>query len=560
MDTSPILTKLRGRALLNDPTLNKGTAFSVEERRALDIDGLLPAKAETMSDQCLRVRDKFDRLHDDLERHIFLRALHDINTVLFYSFVEEHLPEMLPILYTPTVGRACQEFSHIYRRPHGLFLTYPDQDRMEQQLARIEGDVDVVVVTDGERILGLGDLGAGGMGIPIGKLALYTAAGGLDPQRALPILLDVGTNNQSLLDNPLYLGWRHERIDGDEYEDFVGRFVDALNDRFPGVLLQWEDFAGNHATPLLHRFRDKILSFNDDIQGTAAVALAAIQAAVTASGSTLAAQRICIVGAGSAGSGIAAMLRDAIQADGPSAPSGDASDQLYLTDVDGLLHDRRTDLLAFQQPFAQRWDNVSDWADGDGQTSLARVVDGAKPTVLVGVSGQPGLFTEPIIRSMAAEHKRPIILPLSNPTDRAEATPDDLMAWTSGRALIATGSPFEPVIHDGVSHDISQANNVYVFPGLGLGTLACGATSVTDGMLLAAARAVAEDQTVAEDPATGILPALDDIHDVSRRIAGAVGRAAVADGVCKPLSDEEIDALVAAQWWTPTYRPIAADS
>jgi malate dehydrogenase (oxaloacetate-decarboxylating) len=547
-----IHTQLRGRNLLNDPALNKGTAFSTDERRALEIEGLLPAKVEDIDEQCLRSRAKYDRLHDDLERHIFLRALHDTNTTLFYAFVEQHFAEMLPVLYTPTVGLACQEFSNIYRRPHGLFLSYPERDRIVEQLQQVEGDVDVIVVTDGERILGLGDLGVGGMGIPIGKLALYTAAGGLDPQRSLPVFLDVGTNNQELLDDPLYLGWRHERIVGDEYEDFVGEFVAAVNDRFPGVLLQWEDFAGTHATPLLHRFRDQILSFNDDIQGTAAVALAAIQAAVAAAGSTIGEQRICIVGAGSAGSGIASMLAEAMAADGTTA----ATDRLYLTDVNGLLHDGRDDLAPFQQPFAQRWENVQAWANPAGNTPLADVMEHAQPTILVGVSGQPGLFTEAIVRSMADNHERPIILPLSNPTNHAEAVPEDLMRWTDGRALIATGSPFGEVHHNGVTHQVSQANNVYVFPGLGLGTLAVGATKVTDNMLLAAAKAVANPNPTAAGRGDGVLPPLDQIHEVSRRIAVAVGRAALADGVCEPVTDEDITAKVEAQWWTPTYRSI----
>jgi malate dehydrogenase (oxaloacetate-decarboxylating) len=554
MPDQTISTHLRGRALLNDPALNKGTAFSPAERKALSIDGFLPARTESIGEQSDRVRDKYDRLHNDLERHVFLRALHDTNTVLFYAFVETYLAEMLPVLYTPTVGEACQEFSHIYRRPHGVFLSYPDRDRIPAQLDAIDGDVDVVVVTDGERILGLGDLGIGGMGIPIGKLALYTSAGGVDPGRTLPVFLDVGTNNETLWRDPLYLGWRHERVVGDEYDAFVEGFVTALGRRFPGVLLQWEDFAGHHATPLLHRYRERILSFNDDIQGTAAVALAAIQAAVRATGSTLADQRICIVGAGSAGSGIAAMLRDALEAEGVA----NAASRLYLTDVNGLLHDQRTDLVNFQQPFAQSWDHVSAWANDSGPTLLSTVVDEAQPTVLVGVSGQPGLFTEQIVRSMAATTPRPIILPLSNPTDHAEALPRDLIAWTDGAALIATGSPFEDVVHNGVTHHISQANNVYVFPGLGLGTLASGATMVTDSMLLAAARAVTDQSPSDRHNAEfGILPPLEDIHRVSRRIATAVARAAISAGVAAPLDgDDEIERRIDKIWWEPTYGPI----
>ncbi len=548
-----IATPLRGRSLLNDPALNKGTAFTTDERRSLGIDGHLPPRVETIDEQCERVWEKYTRLHDDLERHIFLRALHDTNTVLFYAFVERHLAEMLPILYTPTVGKACQEFSHIYRRPHGLFLSYPERHRIEEQLATIDDDIDVVVVTDGERILGLGDLGVGGMGIPIGKLALYTAAGGIDPDRCLPVFLDVGTNNRELLDNPLYLGWRNERITGSDYDDFIERFVTALNVRFPGVLLQWEDFAGHHATPLLHRYRDRILSFNDDIQGTAAVALAAIQAAVAAAGSTLSEQRICIVGAGSAGSGIAAMLRDALEVAGLE----DGTAPLFLTDVNGLLHDRRNDLLDFQQPFAQPFEAVADWADPDGPTPLDRVVEHARPTIMVGVSGQPGLFTEAIVRSMAAMHERPILMPLSNPTARAEAVPSDLLAWTDGRALIATGSPFDDVTHDGITHEISQANNVYVFPGLGLGTLAAGAGKVTESMLLAAALAVADRSPCSiDDPTRGVLPDLEEIHEVSRRIAKAVAVAAVAAGTAPAIDDAEIDRRIERLWWEPVYPAI----
>ena len=553
MATTAISTSLRGRALLNEPGLNKGTAFTIDERRQLGIDGLLPSRVETIVEQSMRDRDKYDRLHDDMERHIFLRALHDANTVLFYALVEDYLAEMLPVLYTPTVGLACQEFSHIYRRPHGLFLSYPDRHRIAEQLDEVEGDIDVVVVTDGQRILGLGDLGVGGMGIPIGKLSLYTAAGGLDPQRCLPVFLDVGTDNEELLADPLYLGWCHERVTDYQYDEFISTFVEALSTRFPGVLLQWEDFAGHHATRLLHQYRDQILSFNDDIQGTAAVALAAIHAAVIAKNSTLAEECVLIVGAGSAGNGIAGMLRDALASEGIADPAS----KIYLTDTKGLVHDRRTDLADYKIPYAQKWERVGDWADPDGPTSLATVMEHARPSILIGVSGQPGIFTEPIVRSMAAAHERPIIMPLSNPTDHTEATPQDLLTWTDGRALIATGSPFDDVVGNGVVHRISQANNVYVFPGLGLGTIAVNATSVTDGMLLAAARAVADDDPDRHPGSTmGILPPLESIHAVSRRIARAVGRAAVAEGVAEPMDEAEIDRRVETRWWRPEYAQI----
>ncbi len=539
-----------GRTVLNDPALNKGTAFSLAERIELGIDGLIPPRVETMVEQCARIRDKFDRLHDDLERHIFLRAVFDTNQTLFYGFVEHHLTEMLPILYTPTVGSACEEFSHIYRRPTGLFLGYPDRARMTAQLAALDREVDVVVVTDGERILGLGDQGVGGMGIPIGKLALYTAAGGIDPNRTLPIFLDVGTNNPDLLGDPLYLGWRHERITGQEYDDFVEEFVGALDNRFPGVLLQWEDFAGHHATPLLDRYRDRVLSFNDDIQGTAAVALAAVHAAVNVSGQDLADQRICIVGAGSAGTGIAAMLSDALGAVGVD----DADQRLFLVDADGLLHDRRTDLVDFQERFAQPWDSVSGWASHDGSTALESVVANAKPTVLIGVSGQGGLFTRGIVETMLDASDRPIIMPLSNPTSHAEAVPADLIAWTDGKALIATGSPFEPVDHGGTSHTISQANNIYVFPGIGQGALVSNATRITDAMLRAAARGVADESPCRfGDPSNGLLPPLSEVQAVSRRIARAVATAAAAERVGDDIDEAEIDRRLEAAWWVPTY-------
>jgi len=541
----------QGRSVLNDPTLNKGTAFSTAERIELGIDGLVPPRVETMTEQFARLREKYDRLHDDLERHIFLRAVHDENQVLFYGFVGEHLEEMLPILYTPTVGLACEEFSHIYRRPIGLFLSYPDRDRMSEQFTAVEGDVDVVVVTDGERILGLGDQGLGGMGIPIGKLSLYTAAGGVDPNRTLPIFLDVGTNNRELLDDPLYLGWRHERITGSDYDDFVEQFVTGLFERFPKVLLQWEDFAGNHATPLLHRYRDRVLSFNDDIQGTAAVALAAVHAAANFSGQQLADQTYCIVGAGSAGTGIATMLSDALAADGVD----DADAHIFLTDAEGLLHDGRDDLVEFQQRFAHPWDSVSEWANQDGPTSLETVIANVRPTALIGVSGQGGLFTQSIVETMAESTERPLIMPLSNPTTHAEATPDDLIAWTNGRALIATGSPFEPVLHDGVSHTISQANNIYVFPGIGQGALVANATKVTDAMLRAAARGVADESPCRLGNTTnGLLPPLDGVQAVSRRIARAVATAAASEGVGDDIDDAEIDRRLAAAWWQPRYK------
>ncbi len=545
-------TSLRGRALMAEPRLNKSTAFSVAERSELGIGGLLPDRVETLDDQLARTSVEFDRLHDDLERHVYLRALQDHNEVLFYRFVRDHLTSTLPIVYTPTVGLATQQFSRIYRRARGLFLSYPQRDRMTAQLDSIDGDVDVIVVTDGERVLGLGDQGAGGMAIPIGKLSLYSAFGGIDPARTLPIMLDVGTNNDDLLSDGCYLGWRNPRIGDADYSSFVEQFVTTLDKRFPGVLLQWEDFAERHATSLLHTYRNRILSFNDDIQGTAAVALAAIRAAVRSSGAPMAEQRFCIAGAGSAGTGIAAMIRDALLADGVSEPLR----QLFMLDSRGLIHDRRPDLQPHQADLAHPFDAVSGWAGADRPDDLATVVSQSEATVLIGVTGQPGIFTEPIVASMLATVERPIIMPLSNPTSRAEATPADVLAWTDGRAIVATGSPFDDVVHAGVTHRISQSNNVYVFPGLGLGAVAVGATAISDGMLMAASSTVADacgDLT----PNSGILPPLDEVPSVSGRIASAVARVAVEEGLADEMSGADIDQKVATYRWSPSYPTVA---
>ena len=540
-------TTLSGRVVLNDASLNKGTAFTSLEREQLGLDGLLPARVETIEEQLERIVDKYQRLHDDLERHIFLRSLQDTNEVLFYRYLRDHLIDLLPIVYTPTVGDACAQFSSIYRRPHGLFLSADRSDRIPAQLAAAQDDVEVIVVTDGERILGLGDQGIGGMGIPIGKLSLYTAVGGIDPRRTLPVFLDVGTNNPELLDDPLYLGQRHERITGDAYERFVDEFVDAVHDRYPGVLLQWEDFAQHHATELLHRHRQRILSFNDDIQGTAVVALAAAQAAIAATGGSMKRTRVGIVGAGSAGTGIAGMLVGA----------GLPPEQLFMVDAQGLLHDRRGDLADYQRPFAQRWQSVEGWANHEGPTPLDAVTDAVTPTVLVGVSGQPGLFTEAIVRSLAQVHEHPVVLPLSNPTDRAEATPGDVMRWTDGRALIATGSPFADVEIDGRVRSVSQANNIYVFPGLGLGALAARAKSVTDGMLRAAAAALAEGSPCGPGSTHGeLLPPLADVASTARRIASAVARTARDEGAAEAIDDDELDDRIRERSWSAVYSEI----
>ena len=465
---SAVESSLRGRQLLNDPSLNKGTAFDDDERSSLGLVGLLPDAVEELSDQLTRTKSEFDQLHDDLERHIFLRQLQDHNEVLFYSFVQANLEETLPIVYTPTVGLATQKFSRIFRRSHGLFLSYRSRETMQQQIDAIERDISVIVVTDGERILGLGDQGVGGMGIPNGKLSLYTAFGGIDPATTLPVILDVGTNNQELLDDEWYLGYRANRITGSEYDDFVEQFVSLVKKRWPQVLLQWEDFAQQNASRILARYQDEILSFNDDIQGTAAVALAAIWAAVKKSGQTMAQQRFVIVGAGSAGTGIGKMIRDALIDEGVQQPL----EHLYLVDRTGIVHDGQSDLADHQIELAHPESHLESWNGAAENPTLEQIVRGTGATVLLGVSGQPGLFTEEAVRAMTNNTHAPIVMPMSNPTSRAEATPTNAIKWTDGAAIVATGSPFDPVTHNGVVHHISQANNVYVFPGVGLGTVA----------------------------------------------------------------------------------------
>jgi malate dehydrogenase (oxaloacetate-decarboxylating) len=549
---------LSGRWLLADRYVNKGTAFTEIERQELGLDGLLPPVIEDLATQLDRVAFEYDSKQTDLGRHVFLRALQDRNSVLFYAFLNQNLETVLPIVYTPTVGVACQEWSRIYRRERGLFLSWPQRDRVDELLENVVGDreIDVVVVTDGERVLGLGDLGIGGMGIPVGKLALYTAGGGLDPSRTLPVFLDVGTNNEALLSDPLYLGWRHNRVVGDDYDELVDAFVGALRRRFPNVLLQWEDFAQQHANRLLARHREQICSFNDDIQGTAAVTTAAIVAGMATSNVPITELRIVIVGAGSAGTGIANQAVRAMVASGLA--HDEAVARCWLVDRDGLLHDRMEGLLPFQQPFARPWLEVSEWDDdGDGSIELLDVIDRVAPHALVGVSGQPGIFTEAVIRSQASGVERPIVLPLSNPTPRAEAIPADVLAWTEGAALVGTGSPFGPVTVHGRSIPIAQVNNVHVFPGVGLGVVATRARAVSDAMFTAAATTIGD--LAAKNGDGGLLPPITESRTVAREVAFAVARTAIADGLAEPLTDAELTELIDSTVWDPVYRAVTSD-
>ncbi len=532
--------------ILEDPLRNRGTAFTAEQRRVLGLDGLLPPAIETLDDQVARSYEVFRRRRSDLDKYVNLRELRDTNVVLYYRLLVEHLEEVLPIVYTPTVGLACQRFHRIFRRPRGLTLSYPLRDRLPELLRnRRQREVDVIVVTDGERILGLGDQGAGGLGIPIGKLALYTAIGGLDPSRTLPIVLDVGTNNQARIDDPGYLGWRHERVAGAEYDAFVERFVEAVEDELPGVLVQWEDFASSNARPILDRYRDRICSFNDDIQGTAAVALGALIGATSVAGQPLTAQRIVILGAGSAAIGVADEIRHTMIEDGLSAD--DARRRFWVLDIDGLLTSDRRDLSDAQRVYAR--DDASDLT----AAGLADVVRAVRPTALIGLSTASGAFSEEIVREMAAHVERPIILPLSNPTARAEADPSDLMRWTEGRVLMATGSPFPAVEYEGTPVRVAQSNNVYVFPGVGLGVVAAQAARVTDGMLHAAARAVGALSPALDDPHAPLLPPISALRDVAQHVALAVACAAVEDGVAPQRDEDDLRERIARAHWSPEY-------
>ncbi|MBA3540186.1 MAG: NAD-dependent malic enzyme [Deltaproteobacteria bacterium] len=544
-----IETDLDGFDLLARPMLNKGTAFTEEERDLFQLHGLLPPHVGTLDQQVARRLKALRACDNDLERYAFMRDLQDVNETLFYALLVANAAELMPIVYTPTVGVGCQRFSEVWRRPRGLFLSYPNRARIPEILASPRFDpVRVVVVSDGERILGLGDQGAGGMGIPIGKLALYTACAGIHPDRTLPVFLDVGTDNAERLADPLYVGWRQPRVRGTDYESFVDEFVTAVQRRWPDLLLQWEDFAGHNAGTLLGRYRDQACTFNDDIQGTAAVAVGTLLAAIQVTGIPLVEQRIALFGFGAAGCGIAGlMLRAMIDA---GLSEAEARRRFYAIDRDGLLVEGMPTHPA-QDKFIQPRAAVAGWSCA-GPIGLLEVVEHARPTTLIGVSGQPGAFSEQVIRTLASHVERPVIFPLSNPTSRAEATPADLLAWTDGRALLGTGSPFPTVVRNGREYPIAQTNNSYIFPGVGLGVLAVGARRVTDTMFMAAARALAALSPAAHDPRAPLLPPVTELRAVAVTIAMAVARQAVAEGHAPATAD--LEAKVRGQIWNPVYR------
>ena len=546
-------TALSGYELLNDPLLNKGTAFTEDEREQFELHGLLPPHVAALDWQVRRRLDAFRGLGSDLQKYIFLRGLQDSNETLFYALLTRNIEEMMPIVYTPTVGLGCQEFSRIFRKPRGLFLSLPLKDRIADILshARYDG-IEAIVVSDGERILGLGDQGAGGMGIPIGKLSLYTACAGLHPSTTLPILLDVGTDNPDHLNDPVYIGWRHDRVRGQAYDDLVDAFAEAVRARWPHVLLHWEDFALGNANRLLARYRDRLCSYNDDIQGTAAVAVGTLLSAVNVTGEPLARQRIAVLGAGSAGTGICALILRAMIEDGLN--EAEARARFYLVDRDGLLIEGMAGLQPFQAPFAQARERLGGWTLPSPQRiGLAEVIANARPTVLIGTSGQPHAFTEPMMREMARHVRRPIIFPLSNPTQRSEATPQELAAWTEGRAVIGTGSPFPPLDRNGREFRVDQTNNAYVYPGIGLGAIAVKARRISDAMFLAAARVMAELSPARHDRDANLLPPLVALREISFHVAVAVATQAIAEGLANPLSEENIAAAVRAKMWDPVY-------
>ncbi len=545
---------LSGFDLINSPRLNKGTAFTDHERDVFFLHGLLPPHIGDLEEQLSRRMQALDNQLTLFNKYAFLRDLQDINETLFYALVVRNVEKLLPLVYTPTVGEGCQRFSEIWRKPRGLFLSYPNRNRITQILSHHRYDnVKCIVVSDGERILGLGDQGAGGMGIPIGKMALYTALGGIHPEHCLPILLDVGTDNEERLKSPIYIGWRNHRIRGQAYDDFVDTFVNAVKTRWPHVLLQWEDFAGANAARFLARYRSQLCTFNDDIQGTAAITAATLISAINVTGIPLERQKIVVFGFGSAGLGITNLLEQFIEDRGVAQQEAHAC--FYGIDLYGLITEDRKNVDAGQRPYARKEQEVQSWKQPNGTIALLDVVRHVKPTVLIGVSGQGGAFTEDVVREMAKHTLRPVIFPLSNPTSRSEATPQDLMDWTEGKALIGTGSPFDPVRVAGKTIHIAQTNNSYIFPGLALGIIASKARYVTDSMVKAAATELIRNLPTQQDKEGSLLPPLSEARRLGGLIGEAVGRQAIRDGQAQVSGEEELSHEIEANIWEPVYEP-----
>jgi malate dehydrogenase (oxaloacetate-decarboxylating) len=550
----PLRTRARGRSVLSNPMLNRGTAFTHPERRALGLQGLLPSGVSTLEGQLRRVYAQYQRQPDDLAKNVYLANLRDRNEVLFYRLLTDHLEEMLPIVYTPTVGQAIERYSHEYRRPRGVFLSVNQPEEVETALRSygLAGeDVDLLVATDSEGILGIGDQGVGGIEISIGKLAVYIAAAGIHPRRVIPVVLDMGTDNLALLNDEMYIGNRHARVRDQRYDDLIDAYVTAATKLFPHAMLHWEDFGAGNARRILNKYAAEVCTFNDDMQGTAAVVMAAAFAAVKAAGSRLRDQRVVIHGAGTAGMGIADLMRDEMAREGLSPQ--EATRRFWALGSEGLLTDDSARLRDFQVPYARPAAEVTDWVKPgpEDRPGLAEVVANAHPTMLIGTSTQAGAFTESIVRQMASTADRPIIMPLSNPTSKAEAVPEDLIRWTDGRVLVATGSPFPPVEHGGVTYRIAQANNALVFPGLGLGVTVTRAARITDGMITAAAEAVA-GLSDATTRGASLLPPVTDLRMVSAAVAIAVARAAEKEGLAQAPLDDPVQQVHQAMW-RPQY-------
>ena len=558
---APIRIKARGRAVLSNPTTNRGTAFTHEERSALGLVGLMPTGVSTMEKQTRRTYEQFRRGSTPLAKYLHLAQLRDRNEVLFYNLLSTNLEEMLPIVYTPTIGEAIERFSHEYNRPRGVFLSIDDPEGIETALLNYglgADEVDLIVVTDSEGILGIGDQGIGGIQIAIGKGSVYTAAAGIHPRRIIPVVLDVGTDNLGLLNSEVYIGVPHARVRGQRYDDFLDNFVTTAARLFPHAMIHWEDFGASNAHRILERYRDDYCTFNDDIQGTAAVVLAAILAAVNVTGIDLEDQRIVVFGAGSAGIGIANLVRDTMVQSGRVGSIDQAYQRFWAIGINGLYVDDQPELMDFQRPYARPRSEVDAWNPADpAHISLLDVVREVKPTMLLGTSTKGGAFTEEIVTEMARHTPRPIIFPLSNPTSRAEATPQDLLEWTDGAALIATGSPFSSIDHNGIRHRIAQSNNALIFPGLGLGVAVSGARKVTEGMIAAAANALAGLMN-AYRPGASLLPMMNDLRMVSATVALAVARQAVAEGVADRPLDDPIQ-QVYSRMWRPQYPEIIPD-
>lgn len=549
----PLYIPYAGPALLETPMLNKGSAFSKEEREAFNLTGLLPPRYESIEEQVKRAYMQYSSFESAINKHIYLRAIQDKNETLFFRLVQEHLPEMLPIIYTPTVGDACEKFSDIYRSKRGLFVSYEERDQLDAILRNAtKSKVKVIVVTDGERVLGLGDQGIGGMGISIGKLSLYTACGGISPAYTLPVALDVGTNNEKLLKDPMYMGARHKRIDQAEYDAFVEKFMQAVYKRWPDAMVQFEDFAQPNAMPILQRYRERYCCFNDDIQGTAAVTVGSLLAASRAKGQKLSEQKVVFVGAGSAGCGIAEQVISQMMAEGLS--DDEARSRIFMVDRFGLLAEGMGDLRDFQQKLVQSKAALAGWSYSGDYPSLLDVMHCAEPTVLIGVSGQPGLFSEQVVRAMHKGCKTPIIFPLSNPSRQVEATPEQVISWTEGDVIIATGSPFKPVQYQGRSYPVAQCNNSYIFPGIGLGVIAVKAKRISDEMLMAASETLAAASPLANTGEGELLPSLTALAELSKRIAFAVGKVAQQQGLALEISDNQLQDNIEGNFWRPEYR------